>query len=112
MTKNEQCRLLKWAVAGAESGSSSWLRFLKFFLERESHLSQKIRAIRPSAVFGTRRKAALRGEGFAWVPDLGSFLKLLEVGVSPYLGFTLYLSVFRCFGWLKALNDRSIGPKA
>ena len=30
----------------------------------------KIRAIRPSAVFGTRTKAALRGEGFAWVPDL------------------------------------------
>ena len=22
-----------------------------------------------------------------WVPDLGSFLKLQEVGVSPYLGF-------------------------
>ena len=33
--KNEQCRLLKWVVAGAESGSSSWLRFLKFVLERE-----------------------------------------------------------------------------
>ena len=61
---------------------------------RERNFSLKIRAIRPSAVFGTRRKAALRGEGFAWVPDLGSFLKLLEVGVSPYLGFTLYLSVF------------------
>ena len=65
---------------------------------RERNLSLKIRAIRPSAVFGTRRKAALRGEGFAWVPDLGSFLKLLEVGVFLYLGFTLYLSVFRCFG--------------
>ena len=38
------------------------------------------------AAFGTRRKAALRGKGFAWVPDIGSFLKLLEVGVSPYLG--------------------------
>ena len=36
--------------------------------------------------------------GFAWVPDLGSFLKLREVGISPYLGFTLYLSVFQCFG--------------
>ena len=70
------------------------------------------RAIRPSTVFGTRRKAALRGEGFAWVSDLRSLNKLLEVGVSPYLGFTLYLSVFRCFGWLEALNGRLIGPKA
>ena len=55
--------------------------------ERASDFSLEIRAIRPSAVFGTTREAALRGEGFAWVPDLGSFLKLREVGVSPYLGF-------------------------
>ena len=46
-----------------------------------------------------------------WVPDLGSFLKIREVGVSPYLGFTLYLSVFQCFGYLEALNGRLIGPK-
>ena len=51
--------------------------------ERESSFSLEIHAIRPSAVFGTRRETALRGEGFAWVPDLGSFLKLREVGVSP-----------------------------
>ena len=68
-------------------------------------------AIRPSVVFGTRRKAALRGESFALVPDLGSFLKLRDVGVSPYLGFTLYLSVFQCFGWFEALNGCLIGPK-
>ena len=68
------------------------------FRERTSSFSLKYRAIRPSAVFGTRRKAALRGEGFAWVPDLRSFDKLREVGVSPYLGFTLYLSVLQCFG--------------
>ena len=68
------------------------------FRERMTSFSLDYRAIRPSAVFGTRRETALRGEGFAWVPDLGSFLKLLEVGVSPYLGFTLYLSVFQCFG--------------
>ena len=59
---------------------------------RESNFSLKIRAIRPSVVFGTRREAALHGEGFAWVPDLGSFLKLREVGVSPYLGFLPSLS--------------------
>ena len=71
---------------------------MAFFSERESSFSLEIREIRPSAVFGTRRKAALRGEGFVWVPDLGGFLKLREVGVSPYMGFTLYLSVFQCFG--------------
>ena len=81
------------------------------FRERTTSFSLEIRAIRPSAVFGTRRKAALRREGFAWVPDLGIFLKLLEVGVSPYLGFTLYLSVFQCFGWFEAVKGRLIGPK-
>ena len=57
--------------------------------------SLEYRAIRPLAVFGTRRKAALRGETYVWVPDLRSLDKLREVGVSPYLGFTLYLSVFQ-----------------
>ena len=60
------------------------------FRERTSDFSLKYRAIRPSVVFGTRRKAALRGEGFAWVPDLRSLDKLLEIEVSPYLDFTLY----------------------
>ena len=46
-----------------------------------------------------------------WVPDLRSFLKLLEVGVSPYMGFIPSLSVFQCFGWYEALNGRLIGPK-
>ena len=64
---------------------------------RRSDFSLKIRAIRPSAVFGTRRRTALRGEGFVWVPDLGSFLKLLEVEVSPYLGFIHSLSTLRMF---------------
>ena len=68
------------------------------FRERVFDFSLSFRQIRPSAVFGTRRKVALRGAGYAWIPDLRSFDKLLEVGVSPYLGFTLYLSVFQCFG--------------
>ena len=59
------------------------------FRERECNFSLKYREIRPSAVLGTRRKIAPRGEGFAWVPDLESFLKLREVGVSPYLRFIL-----------------------
>ena len=67
---------------------------MAIFSERESGFSLKIRIIRPSAVFGTRRRTALRGEGFAWVPDLGSFLKLREVGVSPYLRFILSFKYF------------------
>ena len=69
-----------------------------FFRERVRHFSLNFRQIRSSVVVGTRREVALRREGFAWVPDLKSLDKLLEVGVSPYLGFTLYLSVFQCFG--------------
>ena len=79
--------------------------------ERVCNFSLKYRAIRPLAVFGTRRKAALRGEGFAWVPDLGSFLKLFEVGVSPYLGFIPSLSTLRMFELNEAVRDRLIGPK-
>ena len=93
-----------------EGGNLQEVRYFGF-RERVCNFSLDLREIRPSAVFGTRRRAALRGEGFSWVPDLRSFLKLREVGVSPYLGFTLYLSVFQCFGYLEALNGRLIGPK-
>ena len=82
------------------------------FRERILDFSLESWAIQPSAVFGTRRRTALRGEGFAWISDLESFLKLQEVGVSPYLSFTLYLSVLQCFGLLEALNGRLIGSKA
>ena len=81
------------------------------FREKVSDFSLDLRQIRPSAVFGSRRRTALRGEGFVWVPDLGSFLKLREVGVSPYLGFTLCLSVFMMLELFEALNNRLIGPK-
>ena len=53
------------------------------FRERTSCSSLEIREIRPSTAFGIRRKDALRGKGFAWVPDLRSLDKLREVGVSP-----------------------------
>ena len=46
------------------------------FRERTSYFSLKYLEIRLSAIVGTRREAALREEGFAWVPNLGSFLKL------------------------------------
>ena len=38
------------------------------FSERESSFSLEIRVIRPSAVFGPRRKNVLRGAGYAWTP--------------------------------------------
>ena len=79
--------------------------------ERASDFSLEIRAIRPSAVFGTRREAVLRGEGFAWVQDLGSFLKLREVGVSPYLRFIPALSTLQMFESNEAIRSRLIGPK-
>ena len=84
--------------------------FSEIFL-RERNFFLKIRAIRLSVVFGTRRRTALRGEGFAWVPDLGSFLKLREVGVSPYLSFTPILSVLLMFELNKAVRGRLIGSK-
>ena len=77
-----------------------------------SSFSLEYQQIRPSAVFGTRKKATLHGEGFTWVPDLGSFLKLQEVGVSPYLGFILRLSVFTMFALNEAVRGRLIGSKA
>ena len=79
------------------------------FRERTSDFSLKYRLIRPSAVFGTRRKAALREEDFAWVSDLGSFLKLRDVGVSPYLGFILCLGAMLMFELNEAVRGRLIG---
>ena len=68
--------------------------------------------IRPSEVVGARRKAALRGETYAWTPDLRSFDKLREVGVSPYLGFILYLNTLLMFELNEAVRGRLIGPKS
>ena len=85
--------------------------FLGFFFRERSSFSLNFRQIRPSAVFGTRRKTALRGEGFVWIPDLGSFLKLREVGVSPYLGFIPSLITLSMFELNEAVMGRLIGPK-
>ena len=67
--------------------------------------------IRPSTVVGTRRKAALRGETYAWTPDLRSFDKLREVGDLSYLGFILRLSTLLMFELNETLRGRLIGPK-
>ena len=45
-----------------------------------------------------------------WVPDLGSFLKLLEVGVSPYLGFIPSLSTLSMYEMNEAVRGRLIDP--
>ena len=79
---------------------------------RERDFSLGLREIRPSAVFGTKREATLSREGFAWVLDLRSFDKLFEVGVSPYLGFTLCLRVMLMFELIEAMSDRLIGPNS
>ena len=84
--------------------------FLRAFRERE-HFSLEYREIRPSAGFGTRRRNALRGEGFEWVSDLGSFFKLLEVGFSPYLGFIPIFSTLLMFWLNEAVRGRLISPK-
>ena len=68
--------------------------------------------MRPSAVVGTRRKAALRGEAYEWVSDLRSLDKLREVWVLSYLGFTLCLSVFTMFELIEVVSGRLIGPKS
>ena len=78
-------------VMNQKASSSSHFGF--FF--RERNFSLKIRRIRPSAGFRTRRRNTLRGKGYAWVPDLGSFFKLLEVGFLPTWVLFLLLSVLR-----------------
>ena len=77
-----------------------------------SSFSLGFRTIQPSEFIGTRRKVALCGEDFAWVPDLGNFDKLREVGVSPYLGFILCLSTLLMFELNEAVRGRLIGPKS
>ena len=66
-----------------ENGCSS-LGF-SYSRERVCAFSLRLRAIRPSQFFGTRRKVVLRSEAYAWAPVLRSFDKLRDVGVSSYL---------------------------
>ena len=94
-----------------EGKGCSRFRFL-CFSERVSSFSLDLWAIRSSKFFGPRRKAALRGEAYAWTPVLRSFVKLREVGVSSYLSFTLCLSVFTMFELIEAVSGRLIGSKS
>ena len=79
---------------------------------RRLDFSLSFRQIRSSEFVGTRKKAALRREGFAWVPDLRSFDKLIEVWVSPYLDFILYLSTLLMFELNETVRGRLIGSKS
>ena len=81
------------------------------FSERTSVFSLESWQVRPSEFFGTRRRATLRGETYAWAPDLRSFDKLREVGVSPHLGFILYLSTLLMFELNEAVRGHLIDPK-
>ena len=82
------------------------------FRVRECHFSLEYREIRLSTVFEMRRKAALRGETYAWASDLRSFNKLQEVRDSPYLGFTLCLRAMLMFELNEAVRGRLIGFKS
>ena len=80
--------------------------------ERESTFSLRSRLIRSSEFFGARRKVVLYNEAYTWAPVLRSFDKLREVGVLPYLSFTLCLSVFMMLKLSEAVSGRLIGPKS
>ena len=84
---------------------------LDIFRERECDFSLGLREIRRSVVFGARKKATLCGKGFAWVQDLRSLDKLLEIGVSPYLGFILCLRTMLMLELVEAVRGRLIDPK-
>ena len=94
---------------GKTRESSSSGVFVFFFRERD--FSLEYRQIRTSEFVRARRKAALRGEVYAWTLVLRVFDKLLEVGVSPYLGFILALNTFSMFELNEAVRGRLIGPK-
>ena len=79
---------------------------------RERDFSLGLRAIQPSEFVGTRSKAALRDEAYAWALVLRSFEKLREVGVFPYLGFILLLSTLLMFELNEAVSGRLISSKS
>ena len=82
------------------------------FRVRRCTFSLRSRKILSLEFFGARRKTALRNEAYAWAAVLGVFDNFREVGVSSYLGFRLYLSVFTMFELIEAVSGRLIGPKS
>ena len=62
-------------------------------------------------ILRSKKESCSTRETYAWAPILGVFDKLREVGVSPYLGFILYLSTLLMFE-LNAVKVCLIGPKS
>ena len=60
--------------------------------------------------FGPRSRVVLHIEDYTWVPVLGVFDKLREVGVYPTY-FTLCLSVFMMLKLIEAVSGRLISLK-
>ena len=58
------------------------------------NFSLGFREFGPSDRFGPRRKVVLCGEDNAWIPVLGVFDKLHEVGVLSYLSYPLFKCVY------------------
>ena len=80
----------------------------------ENYLFRRALPLSPSKMkiaLGAAKGLAFLHESFAWVPDLRSLDKLLEVGVSPYLGFIPALSTLQMFESNEAVRGRLIGPK-
>ena len=79
-TRNSACLLQseKGGGGGGGGGEGRRKKWISFSRERVSSFSLRFYAIRPLAVFGTRRKTALRGEGFVWIPDLRSLTNSLR----------------------------------
>ena len=84
--------------------------FWRAFRERGS-FSLRSQAIGPLDFDGARRENVLREAGYAWIPDLWSFFKLLEVGFLPTWVLFLLLSVLPMFRLFEAVRGRLIGPK-
>ena len=73
--------------------------------------SLRSREIGPLDFDGARSENVLRRAGYAWTPDLWSFLKLQEVGFLPTWVLFLLVSVLRMFRLFEAVRGCLIGPK-
>ena len=63
-------QILKVSKNGQNRGLDAERSRLREIEREREHFSLKMRAIRPSAVFGPRRKDVLRGAGYMWTPVL------------------------------------------
>ena len=84
-----------------------------FAIFRERNTSFSLFARDPTVgSLRSKKESSLHDETYAWASDLRSFDKLREVGVSPYLGFILYLSTLLMFELNEVVRGRLIGSKS